>query len=1224
MGSGKSPILRFATPVSFQANVKTTGDSVFCTYVTPPLTPRICGFPQSVSETAVRRPAISNPNTRSAGYRREDVFCALALAFFVLTGLCLFWLSRSTRESVRSINAVQVAAEWHDRGSQLNRHLGQVLTIAMEPVGVENRNGRFTAARKRVDTDLDVLRSEAESFPQGEERRMFLREIDAIGRLVYRAVEAAQLSIEESAREGVEPEDHDSERTRSQMVREIFAEASIAIDRMRTDALRAERQQTVMEHQSLSWHGNVELVLGILVLGLVCAVAVALYRSAAKGAVKAEELRSLARKLGEAKAKYRSIFDNAVEGIFQASPDGRIHTANRALAHMYGYSSPEDLIEHLGDAGSHRYVDPARRAELVEALQAEDIVSNFESEVIRADRRTIWIRENVHAVRGSNGEIEHLEGTVEDISERWWGEQRRRLQYATARVIEKSANVAEARPMILQTICEILDWDMAAIWDVDPEASILSSVEIWHAPEIDLTEFRETAESTAFVPGDGLAGEVWESGEPKWVADLRRTEPSPSGHLALANGMESAFGVAVKVHGEVQHVVEFFSSKISLPDPELLQTLGVIANQLGHLIERKGGEEALRKSEARKAAILHAALDCIISFEMHGRIVEFNPAAERAFGLTQTEALGRDIAELIVPESLQHNRRLGLPFYNPVEAERLLGKRMELVALRSDGKEFPVEVAVSRVRIDGKPMFTAYMRDITDRKEAERVLSELAAVVANSNDAIIGASLDGEIRSWNAGAERIYGYSTSEAIGRPLHMLLPRERLDEFPRMLALVQKGDSLVSYETVRLCKDGRKIDVSLTDSPIREGGKITGVSSIARDITERKRLEEELLQSQKMDAVGRLAGGIAHDFNNILTAILGYSDLIISQIDDRQWMYKHLCEIRKAADFAASLTHQLLAFSRRQPLFLRVFSVNDSVRNMQKMLQRVIGEHIKIQTSFDAETGRLKADPSQLEQVLLNLCVNARDAMPAGGTISIATTDVTYFPSDGAMPISEMPAGEYVKLTVSDTGTGISPEVLKHIFEPFFTTKQNGQGTGLGLATCYGIVKQSGGYIAVDSTVGQGTIFAIYLPRVDESGEKAHVRKEIGELPGGHETILYVEDEISVRSLTAHVLRRLGYTVLEAADGKQARTIVETQNGRGIDLLFADVVLPDLGGRELADWVSTRNTRTRLLFTSGYVDEGILRRHGLTPGMPFLQKPFTPADLAKKVREVFGDRG
>ena len=954
---------------------------------------------------------------------------------------------------------------------------------------------------------------------------------------------------------------------------------------------------------------------------MACAVGLAIFqgRAAARAKLQCQEQAELVQRLRSAEAKYRSIFDKAVEGVFQTTPDGKILTANPALARMYGYRSPEHLIASLGDIGSQLYVEPEQREALIKALQKDDIITNFEAEVVRADGRTIWIRENVHAIRDEVGELLYLEGTVEDISDRWWSEQRRRLQYATARVIERADSVAEARPMILQTICEILDWDMAAIWDVDTEGGVLGSVEVWHAPAIDLAEFREAAVNMTFVPGNGLAGEVWESGEPKWIADLSSASLSPSAQLALNNGMGSAFGVPIKVHGEVSHVVEFFSPKISLPDPELLQTLGVIANQLGHLIERKGAEEALKKSEMRKAAILHAALDCIISFEVGGRIVEFNPAAERAFGLSQSEAMGRDVAELIVPESLQRNQRRGLGFFNVAEADRILGKRMELMALRSDGREFPIEVAVSRIRLDGSPIFTAYMRDITDRKAAERIVSELAAVVSNSNDAIIGANLDGIIRSWNAGAERIYGYSAREMIGRPLHVLLPPERMDEFPRMLALVQKGESLVSYETVRQCSDGRKIHVSLTDSPIREGGRITGLSSIARDITERKRLEEELLQSQKMDAVGRLAGGIAHDFNNILTAILGYSDLLIGQIDERHWMFKHLGEIRKAADFAASLTHQLLAFSRRQPLYLRVFCVNDSVRNMQKMLQRVIGEHIKIQTHFGAEIGRLKADPSQLEQVLLNLCVNARDAMPAGGTISISTTDVTYFPSESSAIIIEMPAGEYVKLMVSDTGTGIPPDVLKHIFEPFFTTKQTGQGTGLGLATCYGIVKQSGGYIAVDSVLGEGTTFSIYLPRVDESGEKTHVRKEVGELPGGSETILYVEDEISVRSLTAHVLRRLGYTVLEAADGTQARTIVDTQNGRGIDLLFSDVVLPDLGGRELADWIRERNSRTKLLFTSGYVDEGILRRHGLQPGTAFLQKPFTPADLARKVREV-----
>jgi len=923
--------------------------------------------------------------------------------------------------------------------------------------------------------------------------------------------------------------------------------------------------------------------------------------------------------LGEAEAKYRSIFDNAVEGIFQTTPDGRFITANRALARMYGYESPEHLMGTLTDVSAQLYVDPAQREALLRALQEENVVSNFEFEIIRADGRTIWVRENVRAVRDPEGGLLYLEGTVEDISDLWWGEQRRRLQYAAARVIADAESVADARPKILRAVCETLEWDMGAVWDVDADAGVLRCVEVWSVPEIDIGEFEKANAELECRRGERLAGEVWQLAEPKWIANLAGVDGYPNASLALKCGMASAFGVPVEVRGEVCHVLEFFSPKIAPPDDELLQTLGGIARQLSHLIERKRSEEALRRSEMRKAAILRSALDCIITFDLEGKITEFNPAAERAFGWTQEQAFGREMAELIIPETLRESHRRGLELYNATNAGPAQGQRTELTAMRSDGSEFPVELAISRILIDAKPMFTAYLRDITERKQAERINAELAAVVAHSNDAMVACTLEGAITGWNLGAEIIYGYASDEILGKPLAILIPPERLDEFPQTLNMVKQGESLANYESIRLRKDGKKISVSLTDSPIRgEGGRITGLSSIARDITERKRLEEELLQAQKMDAVGRLAGGIAHDFNNILTAILGYSDLIIGQIDERQWMYKHLTEIRKAADFAASLTHQLLAFSRRQPLFLRVFNLNDTVRSMQKMLQRVIGENITIKTQFKAEVGRLKADSGQLEQVLLNLCVNARDAMPKGGSITIQTADVTYL-LDDFHSVNEMPAGDYVKLTVTDSGHGMTDEVRKHIFEPFFTTKEQGQGTGLGLATCYGIVKQSGGYITVDSAVGVGTTFAIFLPRVDESGEKASSKKEVGLLVGGNETVLYVEDEITVRSLTTHVLLRLGYTVLEAADGKSARDVVETNGGREIHLLFSDVVLPDSGGQELAEWIRGRNTGTKILFTSGYVDESILKRHGLDADSAFLQKPFTPADLARKLREV-----
>ncbi|HEY3901986.1 MAG TPA: PAS domain S-box protein [Chthoniobacter sp.] len=922
-----------------------------------------------------------------------------------------------------------------------------------------------------------------------------------------------------------------------------------------------------------------------------------------------------------AEEAYRSLFDNAIEGIFQTTPEGTFVTANRALARMYGYDSPQQLIEKLTDVANQLYVDPSQRQALLEALRKEDVVSNYELEVVRADGRLIWVRENVRAVRDERGELRYLEGTVEDVSDVWWGEQRRRLQYALAQVLGDSATVELARPQILSTVCKALGWHVGIYWETTSDS--LRPVDLWHVPELEVEELKQALPHLVYVRGQKLVGDVWVSGEPKWIADISTESAYANADLMLVYGLTASFAVPISVNGQVEQVLEFFSPRITLPDPELLQVLGSISSQLGHLIERKRAEEALRKSEMRKAAILRSALDCIITFDLEGRIIEFNPAAERAFGYSMQEAVGREMSELIIPETLRESNRRGLALYNVTTMGGMPGRRMELTGMRADGKEFPVELSISRIQMDGKPMFTAYMRDVTERLEAQRITSELAAVVAHSNDAIVASTLVGEIVSWNVGAERLYGYSTDEAVGQQLDMLIPQDRLDELPQALTMVSRGESLANYETVRLRKDGKRISVSLTDSPIRsEGARVTGMSSIARDITERKRLEEELLQSQKMDAVGRLAGGIAHDFNNILTAILGYSDLLIGQIDEKQWMYKHLSEIRKAADFAASLTHQLLAFSRRQPLFLRVFNLNDTVKSMHKMLQRVIGEHIQIHTHLKAEIGRLKADPSQLEQVLLNLCVNARDAMPRGGSITIETADVTYF-LDDFYSVNEMPAGEYVKLTICDTGTGMTPDVKKHIFEPFFTTKEKGQGTGLGLATCYGIVKQSGGYIAVDSQMGVGTSFSIYLPRVDETGEKSSIRKEVGQLPGGNETVLYVEDEITVRSLTAHVLRRLGYTVLEAASGKQARDAIENYNGREVDLLFSDVVLPDAGGKELADWIrATRYGRTKLLFTSGYVDEGILKRHGLEIGTAFLQKPFTPADLAKKVREVLDD--
>ncbi len=1148
----------------------------------------------------------------------DRVGVTLGIAFFAVLIMGIIALQRVARERSRASNDAEEFIQMLDRSTNLVADVADIFFVAISPAP-NLMERRLENAREDFEKRTEQLRGDFQKLRTAADREGLLGDLEAVRRPVHEMIR--QLGTLPAP--DVNPAEQARIQERLRVFERCYDEATVAYRRLKDDALRVEHELFQKQERSAATFLNLEYAVAATLLLLLLGAAVYFRERAGREHRIVEEKERLLAQVRETEEKYRLIFDNAVEGIFQTTPEGRFITANAALAKMYGYASPEELIEKLTDIPSQMYVEPAQRQALLDALNEADVVSNYEVEVIRADGRTIRVRENVRAVRDTAGEILYLEGTIEDISAQWWSEQRLRLHYATAQILSEAGSVDEARPKILGTICETLDWDMGAVWDLDPETGGMHCVEVWHVLEIDITEFDRVNSEAVMHRGEGLAGKAWESGEPQWIVDLAGAENYINAPIAAACGMSSAFAVPVQVRGEVVHVLEFFSPESSVPDPELLQTLGAIASELGHMIERKRGEEALRRSEMRKTAILESALDSIITFDHEGRIVEFNPAAESTFGHGQVSVLGRDLAGLIFPDLPLAGEPRGQALF---EAAQLgaTGHRRELLTRRADGSECPVELTVSRITIDDRPMFTAYLRDITERKMAERLSSELALVVANSNDAIIACTIEGAIRSWNLGAERIFGYSAEEVIGRPLHLLIPPDRLDEFPQTLTAVKRGDSLANYETIRMRKDARKISVSLTDSPIRgEAGRIIGLSSIARDITERKRLEEDLLQSQKMDAVGRLAGGIAHDFNNILTAILGYSDLIIGQIDERQWMYKHLTEIRKAADFAASLTHQLLAFSRRQPLILRVVHIDDTVRNMEKMLRRVIGEHIQIVTEFHAAVGRLKADPGQLEQVLLNLCVNARDAMPKGGTLTITTQDVTYF-LDELFSGNEMPAGEYVKLTVADTGTGMTPEVRKHIFEPFFTTKEKGQGTGLGLATCYGIVKQTGGYITVDSTLDVGSTFSIYLPRVEESGEKASIRTEVGQLPTGNETILYVEDEVTVRSLTAHVLRRLGYDVLEAGDGKEARDLVESNSGRDIALLFSDVVLPDAGGSELAAWFKKQNRNTRILFTSGYVDESILRRHGLLPGTPFLQKPFTPSDLARKVREVIDENG
>ena len=505
-------------------------------------------------------------------------------------------------------------------------------------------------------------------------------------------------------------------------------------------------------------------------------------------------------------------------------------------------------------------------------------------------------------------------------------------------------------------------------------------------------------------------------------------------------------------------------------------------------------------------------------------------------------------------------------------------------------------------------------------KLAEEMPARHKAIIESSDDAILSTTLEGIITTWNRGAAKMFGYSAREAVGQPIYIIIPPDCHDEEKDLLERIKLEERIRHYETMRMRKDGTRIHVSATVTPIvNDSGKVIGISKITRDITERKALEAQFQQAQKMEAVGRLAGGVAHDFNNLLGIISGYCGLLLGEAPEGRPMHDYLVEIQKAGERAASLTRQLLAYSRKQILAPDVVDLNEVVQDCEKMLRRLLGEDVELTTVAAPELSRARVDISQLEQALINLAVNARDAMPRGGKLTIETANVTL-DETYSHTHPEVNPGPHVMMAVSDTGSGMDAGTKAQIFEPFFTTKEAGKGTGLGLAMVFGFIKQSGGHISVYSEPGVGSTFKIYLPAV-ESAEVVERTEEVGEpIPMGCETILLVEDEHDLRKLARQILSRQGYAVLEAADGVEALRLAESYPDP-IHLLISDVVMPVMGGRQLAAQIAALRPGIKVLFMSGYTDDAVMRHGVLSSETPFIQKPFTVDSLPLKVRKVLG---
>jgi PAS domain S-box-containing protein len=785
-----------------------------------------------------------------------------------------------------------------------------------------------------------------------------------------------------------------------------------------------------------------------------------------------------------AEEKFQSLFENAVEGIFQSSVDGKYLTVNPALARMYGYSSPAEMIARIQNIGHSVYAVPRRREEFKRIIEAAGVVEGFESEVLKKDGSKIWISENARAVVDANGKVTSYEGTVEDITDRKRSESERQVITEIVHAVSVTDNLEDLLRRVHSALHSVLSAENCFVALYEPSTGVFN--------------FPFFADRTQPTPPPQMvwrscAAYVYRAARPMLIPpklfyelveqeEVESSAKPPASWLGVPlRATAGTIGVLVVQNYDRENVY-------SQRDLEFLSSVG---DQIAFAIERKRAEGRIRESEARLRVLIEQLPAVLWTVDKDLRF---------------TSALGAGLARL----GLRPNQIVGLSLQDYFET--------------SDPTFVPF--AAHRRAVAGEP--------VTFHVE------------------------------W------------------------------------------------------KDG---SYACHVEPLRGAdGDVLGAICMALDITDRKELEERFRQSQKMEAVGRLAGGIAHDFNNLLMVIQGYADLLAERLPAGNPLRRNAEQIQMASQRAASLTQQLLAFSRKQILAPKVLNVHTVVADMEKILRRLIGEDIQLETNTQKDLGLVKADRSQIEQVILNLAVNARDAMPGGGRLTIETANVELDASFTRVPQVLAP-GRYVMLAVTDSGTGMDAATQAHIFEPFFTTKEKGKGTGLGLATVYGIVKQSGGYVWVYSEPGHGATFKIYLPRIEEEGAGVIGREpsDSRALPrGSSEMVLLVEDEKGVRELAREYLETSGYRVIEAEDGHTALELAAMHAGP-IDVLVTDVVMPGIGGRELAERIVQVRPGIKILYMTGYTDRAIVHHGILETDAVLLQKPFTLATLAAKLREI-----
>jgi PAS domain S-box-containing protein len=915
--------------------------------------------------------------------------------------------------------------------------------------------------------------------------------------------------------------------------------------------------------------------------------------------------------------------EHAGDLVIRATPDGRYTYVSPAAREILGYE-PEELLSQAPFETVHPD-DLGRAGSAGDRLAAGSAGETVLLRKRHADGHDVWLEARICAVRDPDtDDMVEIHATARDVTALVNAERALRQRVGAETLIGDisrellTATADEIDAVVVQSLeraARFVDAERATLVLLSPDRELAVRTHQWVAdPEF---ETEETPVALATMP---WLVEQCRDGELVFARSLDDLPPETHAESALfeRTGVRSLACLPI-TNGEQLNGGLAFNWRTRVADDctAALSTLGVLADVLVVALDRKEAEQALASSEARFRSLVQGTSDLIIVTDREGRVQYATPSA-RQFGYTEDEVLGRSAFEFVHPDDHDYVFERFLATLTPDTRREPIEYRM-----RDGSSTWRHVEGLGFDRLDDPAVggVVINVRDIAERKAAEEALRQseerFRAYVQHSSDMITVLDVEGRVMYASPSASQVLGWEEDEYVGRSAHKLVhPDDREHARQAFAEAIRNGSTPPRHSRV-LHKDGQYRVLEATCTNRLDDPAVGGVIINSRDVTERKHLEDELLQSQKMEAVGRLAGGIAHDFNNLLTAIAGYTALLLEEHPEDDAIRADLAEIEQAATRGAALVDQLLSFSRRKMLKPSTLDLNEVVESTRGLLSRVIGADVELDTRLASNLDGVRADRTQIEQVLLNLAVNARDAMPVGGRIVIETANVRLHRRDVAGQI-DAKVGRHVVLSVRDTGVGMDRATQAQVFEPFFTTKEVGEGSGLGLSTAYGIVTQAGGHIAVESRPGAGTTFRVYLP-IDKRATEAEAPPESDGAPRtGLETILVVEDESAVRSLARDVLTRLGYEVLVASNGREALRVADQCPGR-INLLVSDVVLPHLRGVEVADRLRGRRPGLRVLYITGYTETAIVHDGQLDPGVDFLAKPFRPADLANRVREI-----